>query len=436
MRRRRVWAVAALVLVSVGVWIGPADAEVPLAKTEGGFEFFSEGRVGGFIEGVRGDTLPTQFDPSGNVTHTIGDGGIPIAGLFVKLPMGAIGQGTIEGSRVRSGFLGNILAFGLRRALTERTTVTGFIALWANIESENERKFVPAYTDAREGYVRVQGPAGSLTVGRTLTLFSRGAVEIDFLYGHRYGVGSPAGFDSQGPAGGHVGYGVIAPGFGAGVIYATPSLGGLMLTAGFFDPNRFVGLYWNRTKLGRPEGELTYDHELGSLGKIHLFANGAIQQVYASDSSRSATVWGAGGGGRLEIGVFRLGAAAHTGQGLGFDYAFDGSNAVLEITHSQELRTFRGLYGQTQIVLGKVDVSAGVGATFVKQVSADLMVDPSTGQIPTSVLKQRLGISAGVVYHFSESLHGDIDFFRAEVSWWLGEKQIVNTLNAGLTLTW
>ena len=73
---------------------------------------------------------------------------------------------------------------------------------------------------------------------------------------------------------------------------------------------------------------------------------------------------------------------------------------------------------------------------MVKQVAADLVPEPDTGRVSTSVLKQRLGISGGVVYHFSESLHGDVDFFRAQASWWLGEKQVVNTLNAGLTLTW
>ena len=202
--RGRAWA-GLLLLAGALCWGKSAAAEVILLRTDGGFEFYTEGRLGGFFEAVRGQTIPTQFDQNGNVTHTIGDGGIDIGGLNPSLPMGADGQGNVSASRVRSGFLGNILAFGLRRKLTDSVTVTGYISIWANIEDENQRAFVPAFPDAREGFVRVTGPAGSLLVGRALTLFSRGATEIDFLYGHRFGVGNPAGFTTQGPSGGFVG---------------------------------------------------------------------------------------------------------------------------------------------------------------------------------------------------------------------------------------
>ena len=429
---------AALVVVAALAWAGRAEAEVVLAKSDSGFEFYTEGRVGGFFEAVTGQTLPTGYDQQGNLLHTVGDGGIDIAGVFPSLPMQAYGQGTLNVSRVRSGFLSNVLAFGLRRKLTETTTVRGYVSIWADIETENERSYYPVNPDVREGYVRVDGPGGSLLVGRSLTLFSRGATEIDFLYGHRYGVGNPSGFETQGPSGGFVGYGVLAATFAAGIVYSTPSLGGFVATVGYFDPAAFVGLYWNRTQWGRPEAELSFDHTLGSLGKIRLFANGAYQRVYDVGSTRSDSVWGGGAGGRLELSVFRLGVAGHYGQGLGFDYAFDGSNAIVELQNSQALRKFDGMYVQTMVVLGKVDVSAGAGVTRVHEVTAD--VDPkyfgANGQPMVSVLKQRIGLAAGVVYHIAENLHFDVDYFRASAEWWLGEKQVVNTYNSGLTLTW
>jgi hypothetical protein len=436
MRRGHAGCAAVLLIVVSLSWGQSAKAEVLLTDPGSPFEFYTEGRLGGFFEGVWGQTLPTQFDQNGNLTHAIGDGGINIAGLQTQLPMGAVGQGDIRGTRVRSGFLSNIIAFGLRRKLTENTTVRGYIAVWADIENENERAFLAQRPDVREGYLRIEGPAGSLLVGRSLTLFSRGATEIDFLYAHRYGVGNPAGFDAQGPSGGFVGYGVIASTFQAGIVYETPSFHGLKLTAGYFDPARFVGLYWNRTELGRPEGEATFDAPLGAVGKIHLFVNGAFQKVYASDSARSADVYGVGAGGRLELSVFRLGVAAHSGQGLGFDYAFDGSTAVLEIANTQELRKFDGLYVQTMLALGRVDIMAGAGVTRVHEVPGDVILDPATGMPSTSVLKQRVGIAGGVVYHFSDYLHFDIDYFRASAEWWLGEHQVVNTINSGLTLNW
>ena len=437
MMRRGNASCAAVLLIIVSLsWGRSAKAEILLSDPSSPFEFYSEGRLGGFVEGVWGQTLPTQFDQNGNLTHAIGDGGINIGGIETPLPMGATGQGDIRASRVRSGFLSNIIAFGLRRKLTENTTVRGYISVWADIENENNRAFLAQRPDVREGYLRIDGPAGSLLVGRSLTLFSRGATEIDFLYAHRYGVGNPAGFDAQGPSGGFVGYGVIASTFQAGVVYATPRFHGFMLTAGYFDPARFVGLYWTRTELGRPEGEATFDAPLGTVGKIHLFLNGAFQKVYAASSTRSDNVYGFGAGGRLELSVFRLGVAAHSGQGLGFDYAFDGSTAVLEIATTQALRKFDGLYVQTMLALGRVDVSAGAGVTRVHEVPADVILDPATGMPSTSILKQRVGLAAGVVYHFSEFLHFDIDYFRASADWWLGEHQVVNTINSGMTLNW
>ena len=309
--------------------------------------------------------------------------------------------------------------------------------MWANVEDENQRAFVPAFPDAREGYLQVSGPAGSLLVGRALTLFSRGATEIDFLYGHRYGVGNPAGFTTQGPSGGFVGYGLLAATFNAGIVYATPSFHGVMLTAGYYDPTAFVGLYWGRTEWGRGEAELTFDQPLGALGKIHLFANGAFQKIYASQSDQSTSVWGGGVGGRVELSVFRLGIAAHYGQGLGFGYAFDGSTAVVEQANNTEaLRKFDGLYAQSMVVLGRFDLSAGAGITRVHEVPGDVIPNATTGTLAFSLLKQRVGLAGGVVYHFSEWLHFDIDYFRSSAEWWLGEKQVVNTFNSGLTLTW
>jgi hypothetical protein len=70
-------------------------------------------------------------------------------------------------------------------------------------------------------------------------------------------------------------------------------------------------------------------------------------------------------------------------------------------------------------------------------VSGDVAVDPTSGLVNENVLKDQLGINASVVYHFSEFLHFDVDYFRASAEWWLlGQRQVVNTYNAGLTLTW
>jgi hypothetical protein len=52
------------------------------------------------------------------------------------------------------------------------------------------------------------------------------------------------------------------------------------------------------------------------------------------------------------------------------------------------------------------------------------------------LIKYQLGLSAAVVYHLSDNLHFDFDYFRASFAWQLGEKQNVNFFNSGLTATW
>ena len=410
---------------------GSAKAEVTLVEPGKGWEVYTSGRVGGFVEVLQGDGLPIV--PSG-VT-------LANEGVIVNAnpgPDGSPNTGKLLASRVRSGFLGDILTLGVRRHLSESTTVTGQISIWGTAETDSERTFLKNLPDEREGYLKIEGPGGSLLVGRALSLFSRGATEIDFLYGHGYGVGAPGGFADFGPSGGHIGYGVLASVFVAGVAYATPMFNGLQLTTGYYDPGNLVGQYYGRTKLGRPEAEATYDAKLGDVGKVHLFLNGAYQKLYGTQTSDSTSVYGAGAGARVELGPFHLGIAAHSGKGLGVNYFLNQTDSIVN-HQSNELRTFDGGYIQTQTVLGQFDVNVGAGITRAHQLTADIdpkYFDPTTMLPKYSYLKQQMGISGVLVYHFSEYLHGALDYFRSDVKWWLGQEQVINSFNAGMTLTW
>jgi len=418
-----------------------------------GWEVFTDGRLGGFASYDRGNGYPvTALDASGNPTQTPFGGGIntnsasPIAD-----PSMPNVQPRLEGWRIRSGFLGNIFAFGVRYHLGN-SVLTGYLQYWADIESESQRKYTPMPVDQREGYVRVEGKWGMVTVGRQLTLFSRGAVEIDFLYGHGYAVGFPTALNSDGPSAGHIGTGVLGPGFAGGILYATPKVGGLQLTVSVFDPVVLQGA-WDRTKEPRPEGELTYDLVWPS-GKLHLFANGAYQRVYriGEPDSTSTAAYGGGGGGRIEVGPVHLGVAGHYGQGLGLFYALETTEAAYDASPLHRLRKSYGLYGQAQVVVGRFDLNAGCGIAGVvplKQETATIntATGPMTITIPAdgapdsngqrqSLIDYQLGISGVVVYHVNPHLHVSADYFRASFRWQLGEKQNVNFVNAGMTLTW
>jgi hypothetical protein len=370
-------------------------------------------------------------------------------------------QGTISAMRIRSGMIPNVMTLGFRTRFGQETTLKAQVSLWGTIESPlNDSlagrgqfprpggRSVSVRADFREAYLQLEGPWGGVTAGRFLGLFSRGSTQMDFLYGHGYGVGFPgvivanyvAGSVSMpGPVGGMAGFGVLSPAYAAGITYSTPSLSGIQLTAGLFEPAQLDGAGWNTNRIARPEGELTYDLAAGTF-KMHLFGNGAYQKLYIGGTTQDTTTWGAGYGGRVEIGPVHIGAAGHVGTGVGLFYAFDASGTssskgtddagMLLAPGIQpfELRKFSGVSVLAQVVAGPFDINAGFGQTQVQQTAADkIWVD--------SVLKSQTGISAGVVYHVMESFHLDVDFMNTSFQWYGGEKQKVNFLNAGAVVT-
>jgi hypothetical protein len=246
-------------------------------------------------------------------------------------------------------------------------------------------------------------------------------------------------------------------------MYATPVLAGLQLTVGLLDPVQLQGSgAWTRTKYPRPEAELTFEGTfMNGWGKVVLFGNGAYQKVYKDGLCTpvldpetmkliacDATVAGAGFGGRLELGPFRVGVAGHYGQGLGLYYALEASDAAQD--KEGNLRTISGAYVQTNVVVRKAELFAGWGIAQVYLTDYDnkhTVQDPrdpnnlNARVFPFSVPKDQMGINAGIVYHLTPNLHLDLDFFRAQADWYgvngfTGEKQVVWVSNGGMTASW
>jgi predicted porin len=212
-------------------------------------------------------------------------------------------------------------------------------------------------------------------------------------------------------------------------------LSGLKISAGIFEGVLLQGGGYGTTRTLRPEAELAYDFSSPSFN-THIFANGAFQNVHVQQTDLKSTMYGAGYGGRFEFGPVHLGAAGHYGKGVGLTYAFDGSATVSssfqppmpEPPIAPALRTMSGFVGFAQLVAGQFDFNLAAGQTQVKRASED-------SNIPDSVIKTQTGISAGVVYHISENLHFDVDFLNTSFAWSGGEKQKVNFINTGVTMT-
>jgi hypothetical protein len=352
--------------------------------------------------------------------------------------------GTISKWRIHSGYFPNIFGFGLRSQVAEELKLTGYVALWGTIETAGMRKYFPVQADFREAYLVAGGSWGSVTAGRMMSLYSRGITEIDQLYGHGYGVGYTASLGDTGPSFGMIGFGVLAAAYNPGLYYTTPSLGGLAINFGVFD-SVLLGTAWSRTDTPRPEAEITYDFESEAF-LTHLFVNGGFQKLYKENNAREAeTMWGVGGGLRLEFGPFHLGGGGHYGRGLGMWRAFDGEGTLgstnvgptnnidpvtmQELGHPNELRTFDGFSAFGQYSHEKFDINLAFGQSRAHLLAIDKV-------LTDSLIKTQTGISAGFVFHVSKNLHLDVDYLRAMFRWYQGDKQDVNFINAGGTIDW
>jgi hypothetical protein len=441
--RRNLATLSSLALASTILWARSASAEVQVLKSEnGGWEFFTNGRINAFLSYARGDGVPVaQLDPvtMSPLWEFNGAGGTGANDSSATAdPMGGQGhtQGTINSMRVRSGFVGNVLGFGLRRNFDATTKVTVYTSIWSIVESVARRKYFPDFADVREGYLKIEGPWGAVLAGKAGTLFNRGATEANYLYMHAYGLGYPGSVDVQGPAAGMIGYGILASTFSGGITYTTPSFAGVQLAAGVYDPANLIGSRYDRTGLVRPEFELTVDEPLGTLGKVHLYLNGTIQKLYAANQpdDPSETPKGYGAGGRVELGPVHLAGGMHRGLGLGLTFALEPSDSTYN--DISQLRDSKGFYAIGQLALGKIDINAGYGQTQVVPLDRDLIPAPGQMYPKFSVIKTQTGIAGAVVFHAAEWLHFDVDVMHADYKWTLGDRQQVNFYNAGTTVTW
>ena len=406
-----------------------ASADVVLFKDDA-WEVYTAGRVNAFFSYSFGDAKPVTLNAlKGGGVDSFTDA-IPKLGPD-GLPDGTQ-QGTVSKMRFRSGFVPNILTFGVRRKINETTKVKAEFSLWGTIEPGGQRKYNPITTDFRQGYLEVEGSWGTFTAGRFLSLFSRGITQTDFMYGHGYGLGFPGGggLSGAGPAAGLIGFGVLAASFSPGLMYTTPSLSGFSIAAAIFDPVILPGS-WETSRTARPEAEAMYDVVSGSF-KMHLFVNGAYQKLHLPSKTDNETVRGVGYGGRFEFGPLHLGGGGHYGKGLGLYYALEGSEAdVGAAALTFPLRTADGYSAFAQYAAGPFDINVAFGQSRIHLLESDKASDEAV-----SVIKTQTGISAGLVYHATENLHLDLDFLNGSFAWYKGEKQSVNYINTGVTMTW
>jgi hypothetical protein len=464
----------------------PASADLVLFDKDG-WTFFTDGRINTFLSAANGDDFPqptpNNLDPT--TTHSvIGGGGQAFTAGFPTVPAGHDGKYTA--ARLRSGFLGTIIAFGMKRQATQWTSLKSYVALWATAEtnardrtSDNFAGRAPDFSnpyrgfDVREGWLGADGPWGGFVAGKQGGILGGISTEIDFLYGHNYGLGLPC-VEFYFPTCGHIGTGALGNGVAAGFTYTTPSLGGLRFKGGLYDPVRLLGA-WERAPYPRPEGALWYERRISPAVMFKVQVEGMYQFIAVRENTRADKVWGVAGGARLEAGPLRLGLSAYHGKGLGAYIALQNAASTFDQVY-RDMRNFTGVYAQLALVFAREQISAGIGRVMDHQLDSDKnghvvlddmgnpvldasgnpMIDlgPAYG---VSNLKYQTGLSFAFYHHVSDNLVLGIDYFRFQTDWWgarnavtdqttfvttlqpgflPGEKQVVHFINVGATFHW
>jgi hypothetical protein len=479
------WALA-VALAAPLLLAQPASADVTLVDKDG-WQVFMNGRIQTFANYNEGEGRPaagstcTCTDANGMSPELRGGGVVSGDDVYPEFKIGTqatpTDQGLVREMRIRSGFTGNVLGFGIKKRLSEKTELLGYTAVTVGIDSEARRKFNPVRPDWRESFVRATSSWGSLTAGRTLTLFSRGATEITYLYGYRYGLGFPGAVStfSQSTAG-SVGFGVLGAGFGSALIYATPVLGGLQISVGAFDATSIPQqTLLNRGRWPQVQSEITFERNFASSGLVKLFVNGAWQNYYDIEGRPMSTAaYGSGFGGRIELGPVHLGLAGHVGKGVGVTYSFEPNTSLYFAEAAQheladpasacsmgamtgdysacpavKMRTVDGGYAQLQIALGKKAAwNAGAGVTRVHQLPEDQSTandswkQAGTNSVPYITIRQQIGAGTGFWYHVDDNFHVALEYFHAEFQWYKPvptpanasfPKQTLDFVNAGVT---
>jgi len=423
------WVCSAL----AALWPGTARAEIELTEKKG-WTLSIDGRVNSFLSHTWGTGVPPNIPDYTGVDDTPDK------------------DNDIVSTRVRTGFMTSIFGLKLHKKLEDEISVTGRVALWMLVASTRAKNDIPP-VDARELYVQIDTPAGSLLAGKNLSLFPRGAILLNYEYAHNYGLGHPCSPQLVlGGACGHAGHGTTFPGFNAGIIYSTPALAGLQLSLGVYDPAIIAVGRYERTPYPRLESELTFRAQ----DVFHAFAHGFWQRLERTDTDpmtseqidKDVSARGVGGGLGLALGPVRLGGSAYIGKGMGAYLPVENNPVVVD--DEGTLRDSFGYYAQSALLIRGTQVSAGIGVTQIRKTD----FDPDADELDMSgnpgnprLIKRQLGISFGLYQMFGPLVFA-AEYFRGEYTWHdYGEiegtdivikrpQQAVNFVNAGVTLYW
>lgn len=174
--------------------------------------------------------------------------------------------------------------------------------------------------DMREVFFNVEGDFGTISAGRTLSLFQRQAILKDYTL---FGVGALNTPDSGGTSLGRIGFGYVYPDFRTRFTYKTPTINGFDLEVGIFDPQEPLGTLGvvggSETDSPQFQAEANYRGDMEG-GNFHIWASFLWQEqeiALTGGGTDDAESFGWNIGADLNFGGFNLMGSYYDGEALG-----------------------------------------------------------------------------------------------------------------------
>jgi hypothetical protein len=362
--------------------------------------------------------------------------GIAIGGKI--LPVGADDprDKTITLSRVRSGFIGTQIGFGVGRQISPSVHVDSLLSISMYDISSNRGQSLPKGVDYREAWAAVGTPYGTFKFGRMFSIFGSASASV-ILIAYRYGVGNPCIASQSTIACASVGAGPLYAGFDAQFRYISPRIIGLELQFAVSDP--VVGPGYQISPMPRFDGELNYELSFGSGNRVRAIAQGLTEKVKRVDmmEERVANVWGGMGAAILELSGLSVGGGGWWGSGIGTRGILEAEDAAnplgYDVTHgTYELRQFRGIFGNVAFDYHGTALAVGGGRTYVRPTADDA---DETKITSGSVLKQQTEYHVVFTQKF-DALVLTAEYMHWKSEWHWGETQNLNFAGVGANYVW
>ena len=385
-----------------------------------GWSVWTNGRMAAHLQYIAGEGAP-------RTTNT----------LFGQSNAAATDENnSIRRARIGSGWVGTQLGMGIGNQLTETVKAKAYFAVSLSDITNNKDKTQAKGVDYREAFASFEGGFGSVSFGRSLSIFGSGLASSIYMYSYGNGAGHPCDIDGIAITCGPVGAGGIFPGFNAQVQYSTPNMRGFGMKVSVIDPSLLPG--YTLRPLPRVEGEATYDLLMGNAGKLTLIGQGLWQTMgrltgastdpaaAPGTGTESTDAFGGIAAARLELGGFRLGGGYWGGKGLGTGVPLQGDQAV---DSTGQLRSYTGFMAHALFIFGNTDIGAGVGRSNVEETANDKL------NITQSLIASNTAFHAVAYRHIGALVLG-AEFMHWISEWHRGEEQAINFMGLSANFLW